>query len=89
MWRTRNIPLVRPFVGRFSLGDGVSYVSDLPQKEQGTPLKNFMAVELSLGMRSHPGIELIARVHHRCSAWGAVGSGGGSNAVGLGLRALF
>jgi hypothetical protein len=88
MWRTRNVP-IGPLATRFSLGDGVSYVTRVPEREGGQPLLNFMIVEETLSLNSHRELEAVLRLHHRCPAWGLYGDGSSSNAIGLGIRVSF
>jgi hypothetical protein len=82
-----------------AIGDGLSYTPVYPRYEcdygasKGEPLEshllNFFFLEVSFGL-SH-GLELMVRLHHRCTAWGlfAPQSNAGSNFPSIGLRYTF
>lgn len=84
-------------VNSLAFGDGLSYVTSIPLREMqdsdtGTPkrLLNFLMLEATFALPSHPDWQLFARVHHRCGAWGFFGAGNlSSNAIGLGMRYRF
>jgi hypothetical protein len=89
LWRTRSMPLGGPFGTRFSLGNGVSFVTHAPEREGGQRLLNYLVAEETLGLTSHGEAELVLRLHHRCTAWGLYGDGASTNAIGLGVRISF
>lgn len=81
----------------FAIGDGLSYASRIPLREErdssnnhAKRLLNFFVVEATFAAPSHPDLEFVLRINHRCGAWGLFGAGNlSSNAVGLGIRYLF
>jgi hypothetical protein len=82
-----------------TVGDGLSYTPTYPRYEynygasKDAPLEsrllNFLFLELSVGVSRK--IELFARLHHRCTAWGVFADqvNGGSNFPSIGLRYTF
>ena len=82
-----------------TIGDGLSYVTDYPQYEldfggnESGQLKekwlNFFFIEIAFGMTEK--MDLFVRLHHRCTAWGLIGSPNeaGSTFPSLGLRYTF
>jgi hypothetical protein len=95
--RWEHFPWDRYLVNTFAFGDGFSYATGLPAREvkdssTDSPKRflNFLLLEVTFALPTHPEWELVVRVHHRCGAWGAFGAGNlSSNAVGLGVRYLF
>lgn len=84
----------------FAVGEGVSYVSHVPIGEIEDPelkpgdvtrkLLNYLMLELTVSIPKHPDVQLVYRLHHRCTAYGMYGNEKqGSTNVGLGLRFLF
>ncbi|HBY55802.1 MAG TPA: hypothetical protein DEG23_03190, partial [Coxiellaceae bacterium] len=54
-------------------------------------LLNYLLVEITFALPSHPELQLAVRVHHRCTAWGTFpkNANAGSTNVGLGIRYYF
>jgi hypothetical protein len=81
----------------FAIGDGLSYASGIPLREEidsdihnPKHLLNLVVIEATAALPSHRDLQLVVRVHHRCGAWGFFGAGNlSSNAVGIGVRYLF
>lgn len=99
IWRFSRFPWHEYLINSIAIGDGVSYVSHPPfaDRESGKPvddfnrLLNYLMMEATFALPSHPEWELAVRLHHRCTAWGtfAGNANAGSTAVGLGLRYHF
>jgi hypothetical protein len=93
MWRWRHLPLEQYLVTTIGVGDGISYVTASPQREEaaggGKSVLNYLALEATFSLPGHPQLELVARVHHRSPAWGLFGESQSSNAIGIGGRYLF
>lgn len=81
-----------------SVGDGISYATEYPAYEYdygGTydnrlneKLLNFLFIEAAFDITDD--VELFARLHHRCVAWGAFGPPpGGVTFPAIGLRYSF
>lgn len=81
-----------------TIGDGASYNTAHAQYERDygsshgkleARLLNYLFLELGVGATKH--IDIYYRVHHRCSAWGTVGSdkSGGTNFHSIGFRYNF
>jgi hypothetical protein len=95
--RWSNFPWQNYLVNTVGFGDGISYVTSIPQREMqdssnnnAKRLLNYLMVEVTFALPSQPQWELVGRVNHRCGAWGAYGAGNlSSNAIGLGLRYSF
>jgi hypothetical protein len=92
MFRWRNLPLKRFLIMSIGVGEGVSYVTEIPTREmegKGKRFLDFMALEATFALPAHPQIEIVPRIHHRSSAWSLFGDSVSSNALGLGLRYRF
>ncbi|CAN5341907.1 hypothetical protein BH10PSE19_BH10PSE19_16070 [soil metagenome] len=96
--RWKHFPWDRYLVNTLAFGDGLSYVTKPPFREvydarhnnHAKNLLNYLMVEATFALPSHPEIELLGRVHHRCGAWGFFGAGNlSSNVVAVGLRYHF
>lgn len=81
-----------------AIGEGVSYVSEVPVIEQRTTgsdgktgrFINYLMLEVTAALPRYPELSLVFRIHHRSGAFGLYGAGNsGSNVVGLGLRYYF
>lgn len=80
-------------------GDGFSYASHPPYAdiELGKPAKdfnrflNYLMLEVTFALPSHPNLQLVGRLHHRCTAFGTYpkNPNAGSTSVGLGIRYYF
>ncbi|TLY47609.1 MAG: hypothetical protein E6K54_04225 [Gammaproteobacteria bacterium] len=96
-FRWKTFPWDHYVTTTFAIGDGFSYATGIPLREQhdssnnnAKRLLNFLVVEATFAAPSHPDLQLVLRVNHRCGAWGLFGAGNlSSNAVGLGIRYLF
>jgi hypothetical protein len=90
LWRSRHVPVSRLLATTFAFGDGISYATRVPAREEGGQhLMNFLTLEEAIGVPSHRNVEFVLRVHHRCDAWGLYGPGASTNAIGMGVRLLF
>lgn len=99
MARWENFPWNQYLTTTFMVGDGISYTTDLLQREiedaprhgsKATRLLNVLMLEATVALPSHPEWQLVGRIHHRCNAWGAFAPGKlSSNAVGIGVRYQF
>jgi len=77
-----------------AFGLGPSYATDEPEIETENygDTSRFMVywmLELALGLSDYPQLALITRIHHRSDAFGLIHDGGGSNALGVGLKWRF
>lgn len=96
-FRWKTFPWDHYITTTFAIGDGLSYATGIPLREQhdssnnnAKRLLNFLVVEATFAAPSHPDLQFVLRVNHRCGAWGLFGAGNlSSNAVGLGIRYLF
>lgn len=77
-------------------GEGVSYATAVPYVENGITsdsserFLNFLVFEVTFALPSYPRLQLVARIHHRSSAYGLYADGhAGSNNEGLGIRYYF
>lgn len=93
-----NFPWNKYLVTTASIGEGVSFASDIPEREirdaeqaeKATKMLNFLIFECSFALPSHPDIQFVYRIHHRSGAFGLYNSSNsGSTAIGFGLRYLF
>lgn len=76
-----------------AFGLGLSIASETPRLElrnvgESQPLLAYWMFELAFGLPPEDW-ELIARVHHRSTAYGTFGNDGGANALAFGLRHRF
>lgn len=96
-FRWKTFPWDHYVTTTFAIGDGLSYATGIPLREQhdssnnnAKRLLNFLVVEATFAAPSDPDLQFVVRVNHRCGAWGLFGAGNlSSNAVGLGIRYLF
>lgn len=93
--RWRRLPWNHVVATSFSIGEGLSVVSRVPDVEilttevGGTSqLLNYLMLEMTLAVPSLPYLQLVGRIHHRSGMFGAFGNAqeSGSNTVGLGIR---
>ena len=93
--RWRRLPWNHVLATSLAIGDGLSYVSRVPDVEIFTTevggtsqLLNYLMLEMTLAVPSLPYVQLVGRIHHRSGMFGVFGDAqeSGSNAVGLGLR---
>lgn len=96
-FRWKTFPWDHYVTTTFAIGDGLSYATSIPLREKqdssnnnAKRLLNFLVIEATFAEPSHPDLQFVLRVNHRCGAWGLFGAGNlSSNAVGLGIRYLF
>lgn len=93
--RWRRLPWNHIVATSFSIGEGLSVVSRVPDVEilttevGGTSrLLNYLMLEMTLAVPSLPYLQLVGRIHHRSGMFGVFGDAqeSGSNTVGLGIR---
>lgn len=98
MLRWTNFPWNKYVTTTFGAGEGLSYVNEIPRVEaEGNEtshdlrrLLNYLVFEATFAVPSHPEWQIVARIHHRSTAYGVFGnSNAGTNNVGLGLRYYF
>jgi len=99
IWRWTKFPWNHYLKNSIAIGDGISYDSHPPfaDREADKPvddfsrLLNYLLVEITFALPSHPELQLAVRVHHRCTAWGTFpkNANAGSTNVGLGIRYYF
>jgi hypothetical protein len=99
IWRWTKFPWRRYLSTSLAIGDGISYASHSPlaDQEPGKPANNFsrllnyLMLEATFAMPSQPQLQLVVRLHHRCTAWGTYSknANAGSTNAGLGLRYYF
>lgn len=97
--RWEHFPWDKYLTTTFMFSDGISYTTDLLQREiddaprhasKATRLLNVLMLEATVSLPNHPEWELVGRIHHRCNAWGTFAPGKlSSNAVGIGIRYQF
>ena len=94
-FRWKKFPWDNVLKTSISLGEGVSWVSNVSTREHRNsedPQKilNYLNFELTAALAAYPQIELVGRIHHRSGVFGLYHStNSGSSAVGLGLRWYF
>lgn len=96
-FRWKTFPWDHYVTTTFAIGDGLSYATGIPLRERhdssnnnAKRLLNFLIVEATFAAPSHPDLQFVVRINHRCGAWGLFGAGNlSSNAVGLGIRYQF
>lgn len=94
-FRWANFPWNKYLVTSLAIGEGVSFPSAVPaveikDNENTKRILNYLMLEATFALPSHPRIQLLARIQHRSGAYGLYQAGNtGSNVVGLGLRYLF
>ncbi|PSB02660.1 hypothetical protein [Merismopedia glauca] len=80
-----------------ALGDGFSYVTDLPQVEANRPdsfkksnLLNYLLIETTFSLPKNPDWSLVLRLNHRSGVFGIFnGARDGSNNLSVGIRHSF
>lgn len=96
-FRWKSFPWNNIITTTFSIGDGLSYATGIPLREEhdstnnnAKHLLNFLVIEASFAAPKYPDLQFVVRVNHRCGAWGLFGAGNlSSNAAGVGIRYLF
>lgn len=94
-FRWKKFPWTDVLKTSISLGEGVSWVSNVSTREHRNsddPQKilNYLNFELTAALAAYPRFELVARIHHRSGVFGLYRSNNsGSTAVGIGLRWYF
>jgi len=97
MLRWQHFPWNKYLLTTLGFGEGVSYASSIPTREQSDSstvssrrLLNFLAFEATFGLPNYSSWELVARIHHRSGAFGLYDAGNsGSTAMAVGIRYLF
>lgn len=97
VFRWTNFPWNNYVTTTLAAAEGISYVAHVPYEEthgvtsdDSRRLLNFLMFEATFAMPSHPEWQLLARIHHRSTAYGVFGNtNGGSNNIGLGIRYYF
>jgi hypothetical protein len=97
MFRWMHFPWNKHLVTTLAAGEGISYASSAPYVEikgvtsdDSRHLLNYLVFEATFALPTHPEWQLVARIHHRSTAYGVFGNtNGGSNTVGLGIRYFF
>lgn len=94
-----EFPWQKYVVTTIGLGEGFSYASHPPYADQivGLPetdfnrLLNYLMLEITFAMPSHPEWQLVGRLHHRCTMWGVYpkNRSAGSTSAGIGIRYYF
>lgn len=95
--RWANFPWNRYIATTIAVGDGISYVSQVPEIEitntennEAQNFLNYLLIEVTFALPKHPQWELVARIHHRSGVFGLYNAeNSGSTAVGLGIRYRF
>jgi hypothetical protein len=80
-----------------AVGDGLSYVTDLPQVEANRPntfkksnLLNYVLIETAFSLPKNPNWSLVLRLNHRSGVFGIFnGARDGSNNLSVGIRHSF
>ena len=91
-YRWKKFPWDSVLKTSISLGEGVSWVSNVSTREHRNsvdPQKilNYLNFELTAALAAYPRLELVGRIHHRSGVFGMYRSNNsGSTAVGVGLR---
>lgn len=99
IWRWTKFPWERYLNTSLAIGDGISYASHPPFADQEinkpesnfSRLLNYLILEITFALPSKPQLQLVARMHHRCTAWGTFPkkANAGSTSIGLGVRYYF
>ncbi len=93
-----NFPWNHFLTTTFAIGEGVSYASAIPWREQrdmgkqinGRRFENYLSFEATLSLPKRPDWQLLYRIHHRSGVFGMYdSSNSGSTAVGVGIRHYF
>ncbi len=97
-WRWDRFPWRDYLYTTVAIGEGISYVSDVPIVEERTAdssgktgqLINYLMLEATAALPQYKNLSLVFRIHHRSGAFGLYGAGNsGSNVIGLGIRYYF
>lgn len=99
VWRWTKFPWERYMSNSLAIGDGVSYDSHVPfanrcgnqSVDSYSKLLNYLMLEATFAMPSNPQLQLVFRMHHTCTAWGAYPkkANAGSTSIGVGVRYYF
>lgn len=97
--RWQHFPWDKYLVNTFAFGEGLSFATKSTLREvndakfrhhSAKPILNYLMLETTFALPSHPEWQLLARLHHRCGAWGLFGAGNvSSNVIAVGLRYRF
>jgi hypothetical protein len=94
-FRWANWPWNHYVTTSLAVGEGISYASSVPNVEirnnkDTKRLLNYLMLEATFAMPSHPELQFVTRIHHRSGAFGLYHAGNtGSNDIGVGIRYLF
>ena len=96
-FRYRGFPWDDVIVTSVAASTGLNYASDVSEVEQdrandgqGSQLMHFFSPEVTFALPSHPGTELVFRMHHRSGVFGLVSDAwGGAQYATVGLRIRF
>lgn len=95
IFRWREFPWNQKVLTTFAVGEGVSWASHNPEREirteekadSATKFLNYLMVETTFSLPSHPEWQIMYRLHHRSGVFGLYCPGrSGSTAAGLGVR---
>jgi hypothetical protein len=99
IWRWTKFPWERYLSNSLAIGDGVSYATHSPSADQESDkptsdfskILNYLMLEATFALPSKPQLQLVFRIHHRCTAWGTYSknANAGSTNIGLGIRYYF
>jgi hypothetical protein len=99
IWRWTKFPWKRYLATSLAIGDGVSYASHSPfadqepdkSSEDFSRTLNYLMLEATFALPSNPQLQLVLKLHHRCTAWGTFPkrANAGSTNVGAGIRYYF
>ncbi len=92
--RWRNFPWNRYVATTLAIGEGLSYVSRVPEEEKQSnddteKLLNYLMLEATVALPSYPRAQILYRIHHRSGVYGLFGDNSGSNVIGVGFRYHF
>lgn len=93
--RYHTFPWNRYVKTSFAMGEGISYTTQVPYREQSNAgengyhrFLNYLMAELTFGSPFFPSLNLVYRIHHRSGIYGLIGDQG-SNYYCIGLRYSF
>jgi hypothetical protein len=99
VWRWTKFPWGRYLSNSFAIGDGLSYSSHSPYADRGegklasdySKFLNYLMLEATFALPAKPELQLVFRMHHRCTVWGTYPkkANAGSTSLGFGVRYYF
>ena len=75
----------------FAAGEGISYATKIPKLEEkpgASQWLNYLLVEVTFALPTHPEWALVGRIHHRSGYWGALAPNS-SNVAAAGIKYRF